>query len=45
MTITQTITALPTAPDRSDSSTFSDRADAFLASLPGMVTEENTFGT
>jgi len=45
MTITQTITALPTAPDRSDSSTFSDRADVFLASLPGMVTEENTFGT
>ena len=45
MTITQTITALPTAPDRSDSSTFSDRADAFLAALPGMVTEENTFGT
>lgn len=37
-----TITALPTAPSRSDPANFATRADAFLAALPTMVTEINT---
>jgi len=42
MTITQTITALPAAPSRSDPANFNTRADALLGALPGMVTELNT---
>ena len=43
-TITQTITALPTAPARTDDpATFITRADAMMAALPTMVTEENTW--
>lgn len=36
-----TITALPTPPSRSSPSTFSERADAFLAALPTFVNEVN----
>lgn len=36
-----TITALPTPPSRASQSTFSDRADAFLAALPTFATEAN----
>ncbi len=43
-TITQTITALPTAPARTDDpSVFITRADAMMAALPTMVTQENTW--
>ena len=43
-TITQTITALPTAPARTDDpATFITRADAMMAALPTMVTQENTW--
>lgn len=39
------ITALPTPPARTDdSTTFSNRADALLAALPGFVTEANAAG-
>lgn len=37
-----TITALPTAPSRTDSSTFSARSDALLGALDQFVTETNT---
>ena len=41
----QDITALPTAPARSDApEVFIERADAFVAALPGLVTEINTLG-
>lgn len=36
-----TITALPTAPVRSDSTTFESRADALMTALPTLVTEVN----
>ena len=43
-TITQTITALPTAPARTDDpATFITRADAMMAALPTLVTQENTW--
>jgi len=36
------ITTLPAAPQRTDDpTTFANKADTFLAALPGMVTEEN----
>lgn len=35
------ITALPEAPSRSDPTNFSNKADAFVAALPGFVTEAN----
>lgn len=45
-TITQTITALPTAPARTQTSAvFITNADAFVAALPTMVTQENTWAT
>ena len=37
-----TITSLPTAPSRSDPSTFSSRSDALLGALDQFVTETNT---
>jgi hypothetical protein len=41
----QDITPLPTAPARSDApEVFIERADAFVAALPGLVTEINTLG-
>jgi len=44
MSIDQDITNLPTPPSRSDSpSDFSDKADAFLAALPQLQTELNTY--
>jgi hypothetical protein len=44
MAIDQDITNLPTPPSRSDSpSDFSDKADAFLAALPTLQTELNTY--
>lgn len=44
MAITQTITALPTAPARTQSSAdFITNADAFVAALGTMVTQENTW--
>ena len=39
------ITSLPTAPDRTQPSTFSTRADAFVAALDTFVTETNASGT
>jgi hypothetical protein len=39
------ISALPTPPSRADAVNFSDRADAFLLSLPGFVTETNALAT
>jgi hypothetical protein len=36
-----TITPLPPAPSRTDPTTFSDRADAFVGALPAFVTEAN----
>ncbi|MEW8494233.1 MAG: hypothetical protein AB2604_10545 [Candidatus Thiodiazotropha taylori] len=41
MSITQNITALPTPPTRSEPSTFDDRADAFLSSIPNLADEIN----
>jgi len=43
MTISQTITALPTPPSRSDPTNFDTRADAFLAALPTLTTQVNTW--
>lgn len=43
MPITQTITTLPAAPSSSDPSTFETKADAFVAALPALVTEINTW--
>jgi len=44
MSIDQDITNLPTPPSRSDSpSDFSDKADTFLAALPQLQTELNTY--
>lgn len=40
-----TITALPTAPSRSDPDTFADRGDALLGSLGTFVTEANALGS
>ena len=39
------ITPLPTAPVRSDSTTFETRADALMTALPTMVTELNATTT
>jgi len=39
------ITSLPTAPDRTQPSTFSTRADALVAALSTFVTETNAAGT
>ena len=39
------ITALPTPPTRQDSTNFNDRADAFLAALPGFQSEANALST
>jgi hypothetical protein len=36
-----TVTALPTAPQRTDPATFATRGDAFAAALPTLVTEMN----
>ena len=43
MSISQTITALPTPPSRSDPTNFDTRADAFLGALPTLATEVNTW--
>ena len=43
MSITKTITALPTPPSRSDPTNFDTRADAFLGALPTLATEINTW--
>jgi ribosomal protein S10 len=43
MAITQTITALPPPPDRLDPATFDSKADAFVAALPNLGTELNTY--
>lgn len=39
------ITALPTPPTRQDPTNFNDRADAFLAALPGFQSEANALST
>jgi flagellar basal body rod protein FlgC len=39
------ITALPTAPSRSDPANFADRGDAFLGALPTFATEANTLAS
>ena len=39
------ISALPTPPTRTDPSTFSARADAFMAALPGFQSEANALAT
>lgn len=39
-----TITALPTAPSRTDPATFAARGDAFVAALATLRTEINSFG-
>jgi len=45
-TITQVVTALPTAPARNQApATFITNADAFVAALPAMVTQQNTLAT
>lgn len=41
MTTIPSITPLPTPPQTSDPADFDERADAFLAALPTMVTQEN----
>jgi hypothetical protein len=43
MTISQTISAIPTPPSRSDPANFDARADAFLGALPDLATEVNTW--
>lgn len=43
--ITQAITALPTAPQRSDPDNFANDADTFLAALEGMPAQMNTFAS
>lgn len=40
-----TITALPPAPSRADPSTFSDKADAFVAALPTFRTQANALAS
>jgi len=40
-----TIDALPASPSRNDPSTFSNKADALVAALPGLVTDINAVGT
>lgn len=42
MTISTTISAMPTAPDRSDPATFPARADAWVSAIGTFVTEVNT---
>ena len=44
MSITQTITALPTAPSRQDPTNFVSEGDAFLAAMEGIPAEVNTWG-
>lgn len=40
------VTGLPTAPNRNDApADFSTKADAFVAALPPMVTQENALAT
>lgn len=39
------ITSLPTPPTRQDPTNFNDRADAFLAALPGFQSEANALST
>lgn len=43
MSITQTISSFPTAPTRTDPSTFSTRADAFVGAIEDMPAEVNTW--
>jgi hypothetical protein len=43
MSITQTITALPTAPSRQDPTNFVSEGDAFLAAMEGIPAEVNTW--
>lgn len=43
MSITQTISALPTPPTSTDPTNFSTRADAFVAALPTLQTQFNIF--
>jgi len=45
MTITTTLTALPTAPDRADPNTFSARADAWVGALERWSAEINDLTT
>lgn len=45
MTITTTITALPTPPSRSDPANFAARGDELLGALPTLVTQINAVGT
>ncbi|MEW8049317.1 MAG: hypothetical protein AB2792_02010 [Candidatus Thiodiazotropha sp.] len=45
MTITQTITDLPTPPSRTEPATFDNRADAFLGATPNLGTEINTLAS
>lgn len=40
-----TISTLPAVPNRNDPTTFSDKADALLGSMPTLVTELNNFVT
>jgi len=43
--ITQTLTPLPSAPQRSDRETFAAKADPFLAGMEDVPTEQNTYAT
>ena len=45
MSITQEITSLPAAPERSDPDNFASKADAFLAGMEDMPAELNAFAT